>query len=435
VARAAVLFAERLLENVHVASSRLLSGSAADAASDIAALPSPDVLHTIRDEADAILRRHVMPFWAAHAWDEPHGGFILELGPRGVRLGPTTKHLVPQARLVWSFAAAHRHGLREHGYLDLAARGARFLADRMWDDRHGGFYGAVARDASPLRLEKETYGQAFAIYALAEYALASGDTWARERAADAFDVLIRHADDGAWGYRERFDAAWRPLATPDGHGKTVNVHLHLIEALTTLLILTGHPRHADRLRAVLRLVLDRGVDHRDGFSINDRLSREWQWQPSWRHPIGVSYGHAVELAWLSKQALDALGDPDDEVRPVALGLIDHALRYGFDHGRGGIATFGPPVGRIRHASYLPRAWRTTRWWEQCEMLVGLLVAHQWNGAPKYLAAFEKQFAWVRPPGFGQPDAAFDPSVWGSHDWKDPYHGVRALIEVSRRLSL
>jgi mannobiose 2-epimerase len=391
-------------------------------------------LDLIRQDADATLRNHVLPFWVTHGWDATHGGFLLELGPGGRQLGPTDKFLVPQARLVWTLAAAHRHGFRSGPYVELAGRGARFLVDRLWDSRAGGFVWAVTREGKPLHENKRTYGQAFAIYALSEYALASGESWASDWARRALDVLVERAEDGEHGFFEEFDAAWRPVAGPAGRGKSVNVHLHLLEAFTPLAELTGDVQHAVRLRTMLRLVLERGIDVRHHFAINELLERDWYWRPSWRRPIRVSYGHGAELAWLAGLAVDVLGDEPEQIRHRALGLIDHALRYGFDHRRGGIASLGPPVGAAHHAWYLPRDWRAKRWWEQTEMLVATLAAYEWTGAPRYLAAFVRQFPWVRPPRLGQSHDWFDPSTWGSHDWKDPYHGARALMEVSRRLS-
>jgi hypothetical protein len=67
------------------------------------------------------------------------------------------------------------------------------------------------------------------------------------------------------------------------------------------------------------------------------------------------------------------------------------------------------------------------------MLVGMLVAYEWTREPRYLAAFARQFEWVWPGPLDRDGDPFDPAVWGSHDWHDPYHGARALMEVSRRL--
>lgn len=428
--RAGAALLRRLAEDVHVGLARAWPHTADVAGVPAAAGASDAALDRMRREADAALRDLVLPFWAAHGCDEAHGGFVLAVDADGRTTGAIDKHLVPQARMVWTFAAAHRHGIDRDGrYADLARRGARFLVDRMWDARHGGFVTAVARDGAALHPDKRTYGQAFAIYALAELALATGDAWARGWAERAVDVLVERAEDGALGFFERFDREWRPIAGPAGQGKTVNVHLHLVEALTPLVALTRSPAHAARLRALVALVLERGVDARWRCTIDDLLTRDWTWRPGWRRPVVVSYGHAAELAWLARLAIDVLGDPAEDIRGIVLGLVDHALRYGFDPVGGGIATFGPPIGAARRAWYLPRSSRAKRWWEQAEMLVALLMADEWTGDPRYRVPLLRQFAWVRPAG-----PRFDPRTWGSHDWGDPYHGVRALIEVSRRLA-
>ena len=127
-------------------------------------------LDAIRRQAEAALADNIMPFWATHAVDELNGGFVTHLDRRGQWLGTTDKYLVPQTRLVWTFAAAHRHGLVGKSYLDLAAAGASFLVDRMWDAKVGGFHWAVQRDGRPLICDKRTYGQAFAIFVITDAA-------------------------------------------------------------------------------------------------------------------------------------------------------------------------------------------------------------------------------------------------------------------------
>jgi mannobiose 2-epimerase len=407
---------------------------------------APDAarLAAIRRQADAVLADNVLPFWASHAWDDRHGGFVTHLDRAGQWFGPTDKYLVPQTRLIWTFAAAHRHGVADRGYLDLSARGARFLIDQMWDADAGGFVWAVQRDGRPLVTDKRTYGQAFAIYALSEYSLAAKDDWARDWAVKTYDVLTERAGDGALGFREQFDGQWRPVPGRAGSGKTVNTHLHVMEALVPLVQATGNDRHAAQLRATLDLVLSRGVHARDFYAIDDLLERDWRWKPKRSQPIRISYGHHAELAWLAQQAIDVLGDPPERVRDVVLGSIDHALDFGFDHRRGGIAEYGPPLGHSRFAWYLGSGACIKRWWEQAEMLVAALAAYELTGAARYLIAFERQFDWVWSHQIDHECGDwFDSTDWRTgkpltlvkgHEWKEPYHGARALMEVSRRLS-
>jgi mannose/cellobiose epimerase-like protein (N-acyl-D-glucosamine 2-epimerase family) len=441
--RASLVLARRLAEDAHGAMSVAWRAAVGRGLRRDERLPDAARLDAIHRQTDAALADKVMPFWASHAWDEQHDGFITHLDRAGQWLGPTDKYLVPQARLVWTLAAAHRHGLVGKGYLELAGRGARFLVERMWDPQAGGFVWGVRRDGTPLVPDKRTYGQAFAIYGLSEYALAAGSQWARDWAVRGLDVLVERGGDGDLGFFEWFDGGWTPVPGPAGSGKTVNVHLHVMEALTTLLEATADPRHAAQLRSVLNLVLSRGVDARHHYAIDDHLDREWRRTTSWRRPVVVNYGQGAELAWLARHAVDVLGDPPERIRESLLALVDHAMDYGFDHRRGGLAQIGPPVGEARLAWYLPAERLVKRWWEQAEMLVATLFAYQWTGQPRYLVAFERQFDWMWTrqidPESGDwcgttASRVGRPLSFVSHDRNEPYHGARALMEVSRRLS-
>jgi mannose/cellobiose epimerase-like protein (N-acyl-D-glucosamine 2-epimerase family) len=404
--------------------------------------PSPSRLAEILQQAEEGLAENVLPFWARHAPDREHGGFITHLDRVGRHLGPTDKYLVMQARLIWTMAAAHRHGLTGQGYLDLGGQGVQFLIERMWDAEHGGFVWTVRRDGDPLDRRKLLYGQAFAIYALAEYAIAAGDPSALTWAETTLEILRRRAGDGHLGFREQFARDWTPLPGAAGTRKTLNAHLHLLEAMTTLVEASRNPAHAAEVRQLLDIILTRAIHPRQ------RCAREyfdWAWRPEphWKRRTSISYGHGVEAAWLALRAVDVLGEDREPLRQPVLGLIDHALAYGFDHARGGLARYGPPVGDARAAVYLGRDRLTKHWWEQAEMLVATIEAYRWTGQSRYGVAFDKQFDWVwRRQIDHQGGDWFGATAWRDgrplcldkgDNWKDSYHGARALMEVSRRL--
>ena len=86
--------------------------------------------------------------------------------------------------------------------------------------------------------DKHLYGQAFALYALTEYALATHDEEASRLADDLVETLETHAHDAEFGgYREYFRADWtavpadsstffyRNFSGPDT--KLMNTHMHL----------------------------------------------------------------------------------------------------------------------------------------------------------------------------------------------------------------
>jgi mannobiose 2-epimerase len=188
--------------------------------------------------------------------------------------------------------------------------------------------------------------------------------------------------------------------------------------------------------------LRRGVHQQHFYAIDDLLENDWRWRTA--SPLRISYGHNVELAWLVQHAIEVLGDPPERVRSHVLGLIDHALSFGFDHRRGGLALAGPPLGQARFAWYLGADVLIKRWWEQAEMLVATLAAYELTRQASYLLAFEQQFDWVWKHQLDHEQGDwFEMTDWHygrpltdikGDDWKEPYHGARALMEVSRRLS-
>jgi mannose/cellobiose epimerase-like protein (N-acyl-D-glucosamine 2-epimerase family) len=438
---------QRLCQDVHVSLSRLNRTAFAGVWSrGRLSEGSPglrlDRLPAILRNAEASLADNIMPFWTRNTWDEEGGGFITHLDRTGERLGPTDKHLVIQARMIWTLAAAHRHGLAHRGYLERAGQGVRFLKERMWDPEHSGFFWRVGRDGQPVDARKVTYGHAFAMYALAEFAMASGDPGALAWAETVFDVLYEKADDGELGVREEFARDWR---VPPGNGqerKTVNTHLHLLEGLTTLARASGKGRHATALRRILEVLLVKGLHLRDRCALDCHFDRAWRLGSRRERKIVTSYGHNVELAWLILEAVDTLGEPRATVRESVLGLIDHALTYGFDRTRGGVARYGPSAGSAVRALYLDKERLAKHWWEQAEMLVATIEAYRWTGDAKYLTAFEKQFDWVwtyqtdHDGGDWFEATTWDgrPLIWNKgHEWKCPYHSARALIRVSEAL--
>jgi mannose/cellobiose epimerase-like protein (N-acyl-D-glucosamine 2-epimerase family) len=403
--RHGIALAQRVGQDLHGLATRLTPAPAGHAG----ALPDRSELAPVLARAESALADDVLPFWTRDTWDDDAGGFITHLDRTGRRAGPTGKCLVAQAGTIWSLAAAHRHGLDGRGYLDLARGGVRFLLEKMWDAEHGGFVWEIAGDGRVVEPRTDTCGQAIAISALTEYALASGDDAALATASALFDIL-----------HER----------PADERKTLLTHLHLMASFALLTRATGASIHAAALEKVRTLLVARGAEAFD----------------SPTGPLGrtvASYGLNVQAAWLMLDAADALGAVPAGVREKALALVDHALACGFDWRRGGLARYGPPRGHVVRAVYLGRRRLDKVWWAQAELLVAALEAHRLTGAARYLDAFRRQADWIwtrqadreaggwfeattwregRPLGFAKGDG-----------WRCPFHETRALIRVSRAL--
>src|SRR5258707_4224979 len=90
----------------------------------------------------------------------------------------------------------------------------------MWDQKNGGFYWEVdVTGQRKLMPGKHLYGQAFGLYALSEYYLASGKPEALELANKLFDVMEANSHDKTYGgYLGWVNEDW----TPGPPGKTYN---------------------------------------------------------------------------------------------------------------------------------------------------------------------------------------------------------------------
>ena len=206
---------------------------------------------------EKILTDNILPFWYPQVIDLEDGGYRLNHDFQGNWKGKTNKEFVHQARTVWFFSrvANTKYGTSDH--LEAARHGYNFLINSLWDKQFGGFYWEVDSSGKvATKPDKHLYGQAFGIYALSEYALATGDNSAIALVRELFNLLESHAHDRRYGgYRECFRQDWnlpsentkdyRNNASPTI--KTLDTHLHLLEALTLYYHLTKEPAARERL--------------------------------------------------------------------------------------------------------------------------------------------------------------------------------------------
>ena len=222
----------------------------------------PSALRNWPAEFRQILQQNILKFWIDHAIDRQFGGMIGTLDRKGNPIPPGTKSLVQQSRVVWTFAAAYER-YPQPVYKEVATHTLKFLRERMWDAKGGGFYWRVDREGRVVDDKKHLYGESFAIYALAEYARAFHDAAARREALYLFALIDQKAHDKTnGGYFEAFSADWQqPLKNelamnlPDR--KSMNTHIHLLESLTTLYRVTGDAKVRARVEELLNICLNK----------------------------------------------------------------------------------------------------------------------------------------------------------------------------------
>lgn len=420
---------------------------------------TPDAIRAARDEAHEHLTRDLLPFWLTRSRDGVHGGFITHFDAHGRDTGEDQKSLIAQTRSVFTMSSAHRAGYGGGVCAEFARHGVDFLLDRMWDAQHGGFYWTVDRKGEVQIDKKILYGLSFAIYALSEYTLATGDPRGREYAEATFDLVQRHCAEGQYGgYFEMFERDWRRCGPGSGGGdrKTLDVHMHLMEAFTTLYECTGLAAHRRALQDDIDILLTR-VLHPEFATGIPQFWADWRVAPQIKFDIvwgwdrfaeggakphaddNTSYGHNVEFAWLLRHALDVLGVrgvPATRYETVMRKQLDHAVKAGIDDEHGGVYVEGPHNGGPAYDT-------EKEFWQQAETLIGMLDGCLYFGMDPYWKAYQAVQRFVfdkmvnREVGEWWPLLSRDGGtrIW-THmgtSWKINYHSVRSMIQSITRL--
>ena len=395
----------------------------------------------------------ILPFWLRNGLDHDHGGYLTTFDAEGRAAGDGSKFLVTQARMIWGFSALAEILPERADLLDAARLGVDFFHEHFWDRESGGWVWKVTREGACLDDGKVVYGQAFAIYALSQHALATGDPRSLASASETFDLLEAYAADLArGGYLENLERDWRPSEPgfAAGDRKSLDVHMHLLEAFTVLLKASGRDEHRRRLEDVIDLIVTRMIDPQSGAGRNqftldwvpipaiairrtwnaDRFAGEALAQPA----DTTSYGHNVELAWLLNRAGEVLGLRSDHFDGITRRLVDHALEHGLDPEHGGVYRDGPHAGEaIVHDK---------EWWQNAEVLVGFLDAYEHFGDLRYFDAFWETWRFVdrcfinRDVGEWRQLLTRDGRVLVGdigNPWKAIYHTGRSMLECRQRL--
>lgn len=375
----------------------------------------------------------LLDFWRTQTIDVHHGGFIGRMDAQGRIERAADKGAVLNARLLWSFARAHRH-TGEPFARTLAERAHAYFATHFIDRQHGGVYWILDAHGRPLDTEKRTYAVAFAIYGLSEHYAACGDLAALDEARRLFVWLERHAADRRHGgYREAVTCEGAPVAalrlgaSDPLVAKSTNTHLHVLEAYAGLYRVWPDSSLYARLAALIALFVER-------FIADDGHLRLYFDDAFGVQGDVLSYGHDIETAWLLVDAAEALSEPTliAATQNVAVRMADAiervlapdgSLDYQVDRARGQID-------------------RQRSWWVAAETMVGFLHAYQLSGRCTLLDA--SRAAWTfaqrhhldRERGEWRPGVSADGEPIAGLDhvgpWKGPYHTMRACIEVAVR---
>ena len=393
------------------------------------------IVERLRERVERELLGDILPFWLTYAVDYEFGGFRGQIA-NDLTIDPLAhKGLILNARILWTFAKAYQV-YRDEVYLRTARRAYEYLRRYFWDAELGGVYWMVDHLGNPVETKKRIYGQAFTVYALAEYVAACAEKEPLEKAI-ALHRMIEDASHDAQngGYFETYERNWKlareqRLSEVDmDEKKSMNTHLHLLEAYANLLRLWNEDELRKRLRELLRIFLDHIIDPE---THHFRMFFDEVWRD---RSDRFSFGHDIEGSWLICEAAEVLGDTAilEEARKAAVRMAQVLYEQAVDSD-GGLFYEGSGKELIDTDKH---------WWPQAEAVVGFLNAYELSGRDYFLKASQNSWQFIEKfivdHQHGEwywkvsRDGTPSDDKYKVDPWKCPYHNSRTCFEVMERL--
>ena len=393
-------------------------------------------VQALASQAKKELTENILPYWTSKMCN-PAGGFYGRIsGNEETDLSAPVGNIMT-ARLLWTFSSAYRlfkDSAEAEGYLAMATRAKDLIISRFYDPEYGGTYWSLNPDGTPLDTKKQIYAIAFTIYGLAELNRATGDAKALEYAIKLFNSIEDHSfDTEKDGYFEAFTRTWDTiedmrLSDKDANeSKTMNTHLHVLEAYTCLYRVWKNSRLEERLRGLIG-IFEKHILGPDGHL---RLFFDDDWNSGYDI---VSYGHDIEASWLIHEAALVLGDEAVIERIEKLvPAIAAAAGEGFS-----------PEGGMIYEKNAEETDRDRHWWVQAETVVGYLNLWDHFGTQEGLENALTCWDFIKANLIDRENGEWfwslreDGTVNRDDDkagfWKCPYHNGRMCMEIIERVN-
>jgi cellobiose epimerase len=388
----------------------------------------------LKKEVIENLTGSILGYWTTKMVDNKNGGFYGRIDYKDQVFSEADKGGILNARILWTYSSAYRV-LHDTSYLRLATRAKNYILKYFIDSQYGGAYRSVNFKGEPSDDKKQVYTEAFFIYALSEYSRATGDKTALAEARKVFDLVEKYAlDKESNGYFEVFSRDWQRVRerligeSSNQVEKTMNTHLHVMEAYANLYRVSGDKFVGERLRNLVDIFLDKIIDKKTSHLICF-LDRSWNSTASID-----SYGHDIESSWLLLEAATLLKDPKLVARVKETSIkIANAAAEGLQPDGSLLTEKDNSTGQTRP---------TRSWWEQAETVVGNLNAYELTRDEKYLDRsincwnyIKKYFVDYRNGGWYS--NVSETGTPGRNDkagfWICPYHNGRMCMEVIERV--
>ncbi|AFY45115.1 AGE family epimerase/isomerase [Nostoc sp. PCC 7107] len=333
------------------------------------------------------LLNDVLPFWEQHSLDLEQGGYFTCLNREG-QVYDTDKFIWLQNRQVWTFSMLCNQLEKRENWLEIARNGAKFLSQHGRDEE-GNWYFALTREGQPLVQPYNIFSDCFAAMAFSQYALASGEEWAKDVAMQAYNNVLRRQDNPKGKYTKTYPGT-RPMKALAVPMILANLTLEMewllpSETLESVLGKTVQEVMSDFLDQERGLMYENVA--LDGSHINCFDGRL------------INPGHGIEAMWFIMDI--ARRKNDLQTINQAVDVVLNILNFAWDEEYGGLYYFmdadGHPPQQLE--------WDQKLWWVHLESLVALAMGYRLTKRAACWEWYEKMhdYAWKHfaDPEYGE----------------------------------
>jgi mannobiose 2-epimerase len=271
---------------------------------------------------------------------------------------------------------------------------------------------------------------------MSEYYRATKNPEVLDNAVGLYGLIEQYSRDlRHGGYIDAFSRYWsfledkRLSAKDENASKTMNTHLHVIEAYANLYGVYPSAKLRSDIQDLLQIFNKKIINPQNGH-LGLFFSENWIMDDR-----VISFGHDIEAGWLLQSCAEAIQDPElTELTRKNAVRITNAAMEGLDEDGGLWYEYNRKIG-IRISE--------KHWWPQAEALIGFCNAWQITGDVYYKKALLKTWQFIRNK---IADINGGEWLWGIDQnnnkmagqdkvgiWKCPYHNSRSCMELIKRL--
>lgn len=373
-------------------------------------------LEKCRDTYVHSLKNDIIPFWLQHGLDTEHGGVYTCLDRDG-SLMDSTKSVWFQGRFGFIAAYAYNNIEKNFQWLDASKSCIDFIEKHCFDS-DGHMFFTVSSEGHGIQKRRYVFSECFAIMAMAEYSLASGD---KSYAVKALELFKRT--------REMLSRPGFLLPKTAEKGYSHSITMMFINVIVVLKKVINGPQLDEQLISSRELIETKLLKP-EFKTIMESVDENGNVRNTISGRV-INPGHCIETSWFLMEAAPLYKDSQNVI-DLGLKVLDWDFEWGWDNEFGGIINFRdcrnfPPQDYSQDMKF---------WWPQCETIIASLYAYKITKDDKYLEMHRKANDWTYAHfpdseygewyGYLHRDGTVAQSAKGNI-FKGPFHIPRMMI--------